>query len=1782
MDPALAELIEAGDADDQIRVVARTATAAMAPSGVEVVSKFGDVATWSLRRGDLRRVWEAAETVSVKAPRDVDHDPVGSQGAADPGAQADDERRPPALQETGRGVIVACLDWGVDFAHPDFLTASGTTRLLALWDQRGSAPSPTTPRYGYGVVHDRAAIDVALAAADPYAALGYHPADADLGHGSHGTHCLSIAAGAGRGATPAGVAPEADLLFVHLDSPHGGTGQSIGDWVTLLDALDFCLGIAGTRPIVISMSLGAEGGPHDGSSLVERALDFAVSTAPGRAICQSSGNYYHARTHTSGRLRPGQSDRIGCMTTRAVANPHQVEVWYAGADRILARIESREHGLSVSVAPGESQPLMLDGVVVGRIHHRTAEPNNGKNHINAFLYPAAPEGRWELLLEATDVADGRYHCWVERESGMPGGQSHLDDTEIVKLYTTNSVCNGLRTITVGAYDGHAGDRSPAPFSSSGPTSDGRTKPDVAAPGVQVLAARSTPRDQPPADRATRMSGTSMAAPYVAGTVALMFEAAGRPLTIAETRRHLSRSAETVNLTEDDDLRLGDGYVDIERAVAAARPARPEPSEELPDMTPQYSSTVLGLAPAELFDALRSDGASIDATVLAGPGARLSADPRAGDILISRVRGELDRGRVAVLHDGAVHAREHCRALGEPLRDSGRGLYVHVIDDGGEIVAIRMADSGGRLPLAHMLIRPGEDVGQGAGWEDALAEWAPESAPVAPGRLVIDQVPLLSSHVGTHPDLILKWNAMPADVSVVDVVVHFHGWSGAGANMKLDRDKEPVSGLDFSNPDDASDNRAGRTRPTLCILPRGNFVSGRRYTHPALITPTGLQDLISFALDQFASATGARPAIGRQILTAHSGGGAGLLGALRHNDPHEVHIFDALYNPADRLAEWARRRLTIEEAVGEPGALRIVFLDAAGTDTNSRAVAAAIAPLLAASSVSGIADRYRAQVTNLGHPTLPRPLGWLLLADSAASLPVRAGHPAELALAEVDDDALRAQWDAHPRVHGYFDGGADTYVTLAPLFAGNGIADAAAYLEQNIITAHFLGHSFPAHRALAAALSNADSALAGATPLPDVHSIWAVNARPIRGRSSSLSKHALGLAVDINPNTNPLIRAGDDRDVVRVIAAVTGVDLGATQPADASRQASLTFQATYGDPWLAARRQELDAATQAGDTNRANDLRATLAAAGRRAADLRRLAQSGFFDLDQRLIDALTAAGLTWGGSWRTSKDFMHFELNLPAPPTQAAEAAFRDDVEGSGSTPTAVPAPPPTVDALSALEGRYFPPPASADAAPSSRAATYRPIIDGRDYFAEIEAKIGALAAGDVCYIAGWWFDPGFTFADTTKLGDLLVAKAALGVDVRVVVWANRQVLDSPQVAGPLGVGPYVRVIHDNIAAAESLRARTSGGNAVLAGRVLIDWSGNAASSHHQKFIVIFHSRELTAFVGGIDFQQNRLSPPMHMGPGPRWHDAGVLLGGDGAARALDTFVTRWSETSTLSAASYDVGAGAKQYNPAPIVPLVPPAASTVPASTETSVQVIRSFPDGKEFHMWRANTPWRTLPAGGVHEVKRTFTTAIGAARRYIYIEDQSFDAVNALFPSLVAACKRGVKVIVLIPSVGDPLDTPDPIPPVLNTAVQTGIVDRLSPSEQGNFALWQLSGIVVHAKLMLIDDEFVEIGSANFMDRSMQSTFQGDDSELTGAAVSTGSLISDLRVQLWAEHLRVTAAPALAEIRDLTRSLGLWRPTWGTGLSFPHSTSPLLFVGPAVVAAPATTNGARSASSR
>lgn len=183
------------------------------------------------------------------------------------------------------------------------------------------------------------------------------------------------------------------------------------------------------------------------------------------------------------------------------------------------------------------------------------------------------------------------------------------------------------------------------------------------------------------------------------------------------------------------------------------------------------------------------------------------------------------------------------------------------------------------------------------------------------------VPLLKVHHGTGPDLILFWNAMATRPQSVDVIVHLHGYSTCqrDKHIHLSRDTVPRSALAWSDPE-GIDPTPARTRPTLGLLPRGRLFggkTGRGYNFPALTTKTGLRELVKFGLERLAQRLGVpNLSLGRLILTAHSGGGAPLLKILQHIDPHEIHVFDGLYQSPNALIRWVKKRITQDSNAAE--------------------------------------------------------------------------------------------------------------------------------------------------------------------------------------------------------------------------------------------------------------------------------------------------------------------------------------------------------------------------------------------------------------------------------------------------------------------------------------------------------------------------------------------------------------------------------------------------------------------------------------------------------------------------------------------------------------------------------------------------------------------------------------------------------------------------------------------------------------------------------------------------
>ncbi len=593
MDPGLWELMLEGKPGDEIMAMLRLHEQSKTPPDVRIIAQFGKIATCRLRREHIPQVRAHPTVASLKAPDplvpDYAIDEPIEEGSGNP--TESDRRRPQGLRETGRGVVIGVIDWGCDIAYPSFRNGDGSTRLLALWDQEKSAPGSGNNYYGYGQIYTAEEINRALRGANPYA-LGYGPQGFDrAGVGTHGTHVLDIAAGNGAAGGAVGIAPEADLVFVSLAARRGGF-SNLGDSVTLIEAIHFVERTAGDRPWVINLSLGNMAGPHDGTTLTEQALDAAVLAGPQRAISQSCGNYLGSRTHSARQIRPGQTTVFTWETNRADRTANELEVWYSARDTVSVRLIAPKGNRSDKVRLGHSGELRIEGRVAARIYNRSVDPNNFDNHISIFLYPGFEAGAYQVRVTGDDIVDGRLHGWVERDEGCSDCQSRFSREEALLQGTTNTICNGLRTIATGAYNPHSVTFEMGRFSSMGPTRDGRQKPDLCAPGVSILAARSTPAGSPPGSGGlTRKSGTSMASPHVTGTVALMLCAALRPLQIEEIRRLLLSTARLEGIPSNELPRVGSGMLNIEGAVNAVRKLPAQPMEESSELPP-YTATVL--------------------------------------------------------------------------------------------------------------------------------------------------------------------------------------------------------------------------------------------------------------------------------------------------------------------------------------------------------------------------------------------------------------------------------------------------------------------------------------------------------------------------------------------------------------------------------------------------------------------------------------------------------------------------------------------------------------------------------------------------------------------------------------------------------------------------------------------------------------------------------------------------------------------------------------------------------------------------------------------------------------------------------------------------------------------------------------------------------------------------------------------------------------------------------------------------------------------------------------
>ena len=449
---------------------------------------------------------------------------------------------------SGKGVVVGIIDGGYDFTHPTFLDTSGNTlRISRAWIMSDFSGNPPAGQIAGTEI------------TDPDTLMAYGGTD----EGSHGTHVAGIAAGSGYpDADYLGVAYESELVLVEL----GEEGNS-----EIINGLKYIFDYAAAqgKPAVINMSLGSHLGPHDGTSLLDQAIDNMVG--PGKIVVGASGNEGDSPLHIGHTFGSGDTLYTWAALNEGTVGAGIVDIWgekngefsiAIGAIDTAGDLVASTDWVAVNDTTFDELLDDQGDTIAFQVAMVKKNGINDKPSTRIEMYSNTRE--YYLVLGVTGPSSAKLDMW-NHATGL--GSPFYDFIPFTNTNFTMTAGDTLSTmgeiggtakdiITVGAYTSKnhytnifgvsdtvaEAEGALALFSSLGPTIDGRVKPDITAPGHLVVSAVNSydheylpggPYEGHLVDSVTdgqdtwfygQMSGTSMATPMTTGIIALWLQA----------------------------------------------------------------------------------------------------------------------------------------------------------------------------------------------------------------------------------------------------------------------------------------------------------------------------------------------------------------------------------------------------------------------------------------------------------------------------------------------------------------------------------------------------------------------------------------------------------------------------------------------------------------------------------------------------------------------------------------------------------------------------------------------------------------------------------------------------------------------------------------------------------------------------------------------------------------------------------------------------------------------------------------------------------------------------------------------------------------------------------------------------------------------------------------------------------------------------------------------------------------------------------------------------------
>lgn len=433
----------------------------------------------------------------------------------------------PVLNNQGAGVIVGFVDTGINYTDSLFRNADGSTRIIGIWDQTNNSDNSnnieneTAKPFSafsalYGTQYTAEEINLALNSDNPASIV---PTRDENGHG---TFLASIAAGnRDERAGFSGAAPQASIAMVKLKPAK----QYLRDFYLIQDGAeayqenDIMMGVSYlyflarkySMPLVVCIPLGTNMGSHMGMSRLGQYLN-QVSLSNGSAVITAAGNETGARHHFRAVMDADTDEVTAELRVGEREAGFSMELWAEnmGAYTVGFISPTGEVAREISVPlRGENTVSFLLEQTQITVYTQIADVSSGSQFI--FMRFENPmSGIWRILIRNSLDIRETFHIWLPVR-GFISDETYFLRPDPDTIITDPG--NARYLITVTAYD-HT-KNSIYIHASRGYSLSGRIKPDLAAPGVNILGASVSGR------RLTRMSGTSVSAAHLAGAAAIL-------------------------------------------------------------------------------------------------------------------------------------------------------------------------------------------------------------------------------------------------------------------------------------------------------------------------------------------------------------------------------------------------------------------------------------------------------------------------------------------------------------------------------------------------------------------------------------------------------------------------------------------------------------------------------------------------------------------------------------------------------------------------------------------------------------------------------------------------------------------------------------------------------------------------------------------------------------------------------------------------------------------------------------------------------------------------------------------------------------------------------------------------------------------------------------------------------------------------------------------------------------------------------------------------------------